>query len=84
VKLSGMSDVQVRKIKESWGNRTKSIQRKLEKNVYTFRIEYMQGNEANALILEYNQSTERESNGSVAYYFETVAEKSIKLPKEIL
>jgi len=52
VKLSGMSDVQVRKIKESWGNRTKSTQRKLEKNVYTFRIEYMQGNEANALILE--------------------------------
>jgi hypothetical protein len=81
VKLGGMSETQVQKIKESWNKRIKSTQRKLEKNVYTFRIEYLQGNEVNALILEYNRSTERESNGSVAYYFETSAAKSIVLPK---
>lgn len=83
VKLSGMSDMQVRKIKESWNKRVKSTQRKLEKNVYTFRIEYLQGNEANALILEYNRATERESNGTVAYYFETPAAKAIRLPDVI-
>lgn len=81
VKLAGMNETQVRKIKESWNKREKSTQRKLEKNVYTFRIEYLQGNEVNALILEYNRSSERESNGSVAYYFETPTAKSIVLPK---
>ncbi len=83
VKLSGMSDTQVRRIKESWDKRVKSSQRKLEKNVYTFRIEYMNGNEVNALILEYSKATERESNGEVAYYFETAAEKATGLPKGV-
>lgn len=83
VKLSGMSETQVQNIKESWGKRVKSTPRKLEKNVYTFLIEYLKGNEVNALILEYSNATERENNGTVAYYFETAADKSIKLPKEL-
>ncbi|QLH33543.1 MAG: hypothetical protein HWD62_14950 [Cyclobacteriaceae bacterium] len=51
--------------------------------MYTFRIEYLKGNEVNALILEYNNASERESNGEVAYYFETTAEKATKLPKAV-
>ncbi len=74
----------MRKIKESWGKREKSIQRKLESNTYTFRIEYLQGNEVNALILDHNRPTEQEINGNVAYYFETTSEKSATLPTGLL
>ena len=83
VNLNGMRETQVQNIKESWGKRVKLTPRKLEKNVYTFRIEYLKGYEVNAMILEYNKATERESNGEVLYYFEKTAEKATKLPKSI-
>jgi hypothetical protein len=80
VKPAAMSDVQIDKIKRSWGKRLKSAARNLEKYTYTFRIEYMAGNHANALIVEYNGQTVREGNGNKSYYFETPVEKSIRLP----
>ncbi len=80
VKMSAMSDVQIRSIKEHWGKQIKTEKRKLEKITYPFKVEYQQGNQANALILQYNGHTEREGNGNVAYYFETTAGRSIKLP----
>jgi hypothetical protein len=67
-----MSDVQIRNIKEHWGQRLTSEKRKLEKVTYTFKVEYLEGNHANALIVQYNNGhTEREGNGETTYYFET-------------
>jgi hypothetical protein len=84
IKIASMSDVQIRKIKEHWGKKLKSEKRKLENVSYTFRVEYMNGNHANALILEYEGGhNEREGNGKIAYYFETPAAKSITLPEGI-
>ncbi|MFT3822883.1 MAG: lipocalin family protein [Chitinophagaceae bacterium] len=81
VKLSAMSDMQIRNIKEQWGKRIKTEQRKLERVTYSFQVEYQQGNRANALILQYNNGhTEREGNGKMAYYFETAEARSAKLP----
>ncbi|MGC4100007.1 lipocalin-like domain-containing protein [Ferruginibacter sp.] len=81
VKLSGMSDVQIRNIKEHWGKKIKTEKRKLEPVTYTFRTAYQQGNKANALIVEYTGGhTEREGNGNTAYYFDTPAEKAMQLP----
>lgn len=84
IRLSGMSDVQIRNIKEHWGKKIKVEKRKLEKVTYTFKVEYQEGNHANAMIVEYNNGhTEREGNGKIAYYFETTADKSVKLPIDI-
>ena len=80
VKLSAMSDVQIDKIKRSWGKKLKSGPRKLEKYVYTFKVEYMEGNHANALIVQYDSETVREGKGGKSYYFEVPVEKSTKLP----
>lgn len=80
VKLSAMSDVQISKIKSSWDRRISSISRKLQTYTYNFRIEYMQGNKANALIMEHTTATEREGKGNTDYYFETPKEKSATLP----
>lgn len=84
IKLAGMSDVQIRNIKEHWGQRLTSEKRKLEKVTYTFKIEYLEGNHANALIVQHtNGHTEREGNSETTYYFETPVAKSVLLPKEI-
>jgi hypothetical protein len=80
VKLSAMSDVQINKIKNSWDRRVSNANRKLQPYTYSFRIEYIQGNKTNALILEHTTVTEREGSGSASYYFDTPTEKSVKLP----
>lgn len=72
VKLSGMSDVQIDKIKRSWGKKVKTGARKLEKRTCTFKVEYMEGNHANALVVQGNEGT--------SYYFETAAGKSAGVP----
>jgi hypothetical protein len=80
VKLSAMSDVQINTIKSTWGKKLKTTTRKLERYTYAFRVEYMAGNKANALVLEYKGPTVREGNRNRSYYFETPAEKAAALP----
>lgn len=78
---NGNSDVSNRAINETWNKKQQTAPRKLERTTYTFRIEYQEGNHANALILEgYNGHTEREGNGTISYYFETPEPKSVRLP----
>ena len=77
---NGNSDLTNRKINESWGKKVRSLEWKSEKVSYTFRVEFIKGNNANALILESDGPTEREGKGNTTYYFETPAEKALKLP----
>lgn len=83
IKLAAMSDMQIGKIKEQWDKRIKTSKRKLEPVTYTFKVEYMTGNKVNALVVQYNDHTEREGNGSTAYYYETAPGKSTVLPAGI-
>lgn len=79
---NGNSDVSNRRINESWNKKIRSAARKLEKYTYTFRIEYVQGNKANALILQRSGPTVREGSGSNDfYYFETEPARSVNLAK---
>lgn len=80
ISIAGMSDVQIRNIKEHWGRRLKTEKRKLEKVTYPFSIEYSKGDQANVMILQYNGHTEREGGGNSARYKETAAARSAKLP----
>lgn len=77
---NGNSDVANRKINESWGKKVRTLTWKSETISYTFRVEFLQGNNANALILESEGPTEREGKGNKTYFFETSAEKALKLP----
>lgn len=80
IKIAGMSDVQIRNIKERWGRRLSTTKRKLEKTTYTMEINYSKGDQSNVMILQYNGHTEREGNGNMARYRETPAIKTVHLP----
>ena len=83
VKLAAMSDVQISKIKNTWNKKLKTTNRKLSTYTYTFRVEYMEGNKTNALVLDYKGPTVREGNGNRSYYFETPAAKAAGLPNTL-
>jgi hypothetical protein len=75
---NGNSDVGNRKILESWGKKTKSSIRKLEKYAYTFSIANNAGK--TALVMERSKRTEREGEGKTAYLNETPAANATKIP----
>lgn len=78
---NGNSDMSNRKIMETWNKKSKSSARKLEKYTYTFRLEYLVDNKANALILQRTKTTEREGSGNNdCYFFETSPANSLTLP----
>jgi len=75
---NGNSDVSNRAINETWGKKLKTSPGKLEKYSYTFSMGKNAGK--NALILNHQQPTERDGNGTTVYLNETPTEKSVKLP----
>ncbi|MES2418147.1 MAG: lipocalin family protein [Bacteroidota bacterium] len=76
--FNGNSDVSNRTINETWGKKLKTNIRKLENYTYTFSIG--KNGDKNALILQRNGRTEREGEGKISYFNETLPDRSIKLP----
>lgn len=77
---NGNSEIRNREINETWGKKLKTLPRKLDKVTYAFRIEYLVGNKANTLILEFPEKNTREDTGKMTYYFETPTERLTPLP----
>ncbi len=77
---NGNSEIRNREINETWGKKLKTLPRKLDKVTYTFRVEYLVGNKADTLILEFPKKNAREDTGNMTYYFETPTSRLTPLP----
>lgn len=75
---NGNSDVGNRKINDSWNTKVNTGSRKLESCTYTFSIG--ENGNRSGLVLQHNECTEREGEGSVSYLNEMTPERSLKLP----
>jgi len=78
---NGNSDVDNRKIMDRWNKKIKTSGRKLEKYTYSFNIG--KNGDKNALILQRSGRTEREGEGRISYYNETLPVQSVILPAGI-
>lgn len=75
---NGNSDVVNRAVNDTWGRKIKASTRKLEKYTYSFSIS--KNGDKNALVLQRNGPTEREGEGKISYYNETLPARSATLP----